>query len=282
MMVNTGVMVRWIAGVALLVYAAVAYLDHGGARLLLPAVVGGYLLVRGFVGGDAGDSADRRGGRPVNDGDVGAFDRRAASYDMGWLGTWHRRLAGKVAGIVAGLEVAPQSVLDVGCGTGQLLRALAASLPPSTELVGVDPAPAMVTVASSRGDVDGRGVRFLQAPAEELPFADGCFEVLVSSVSFDHWADQQAGLLECARVLDPGGALVLADLFAGWLAPTTLLHRRERARTPRRVERLLVAAGLAPQRWQRVENLGPLPLVQAVIATRPQKPAASPDGSDRS
>jgi ubiquinone/menaquinone biosynthesis C-methylase UbiE len=146
-------------------------------------------------------------------------------------------------------------VLDVGCGTGALLRRLAARLP-DAELAGVDPAPRMLAEARKRLN----GVRLEQAAAERLPFADASFDLVVSAMSFDHWADQALGLAECARVLRPGGHLVLADLFAPWL----LLPRR----TPRRATALLVRAGFRDTTWQRVYSLGPLSLVQAALAAR--------------
>jgi ubiquinone/menaquinone biosynthesis C-methylase UbiE len=146
-------------------------------------------------------------------------------------------------------------VLDVGCGTGALLRRLAARLP-DAELAGVDPAPRML--AESRKRLDG--VRLERAAAERLPFADASFDLVVSAMSFDHWAEQKLGLAECARVLRPGGSLVLADLFAAWLLPPR--------RTPRRVSALLRRAGFREPTWRRVYNLGPLALVQAAVAAR--------------
>lgn len=196
--------------------------------------------------------------------DVEAFQRRAAGYDSGRLGEWHRQLVCRLAEIVRSLELSPSAVLDVGCGTGQLLALLAESLPPDAELVGIDPAPAMVEAATAAAGRESR-VRFERGTAESQPFADGAFDVVVSTVSFDHWADQQAGLRECARVLRPGGTLVLADLLAPWLAIPTL-RRRNRARTPRRLKTLLRDAGLEPIDWRPVMGLGPLPLIQAVVA----------------
>lgn len=55
------------------------------------------------------------------------------------------------------------------------------------------------------------------------------------------WADQRVGLGECARVLAPGGHLVLADLFSPPLVPTLLAGRRGKARTRRRASQLLSA-----------------------------------------
>lgn len=206
----------------------------------------------------------------ASDRDIAAFDRRATSYDAGWLGALHRRLVARVAEIVCLVASSPDALLDVGCGTGQLLRLLSASLPQGSELVGVDPAPGMVAVARGIPELGGR-LRIEQTAAESLPFPDGSFDVVVSSVSFHHWADQQAGLCECARVLRPGGSLVLADLFGGWFALTAVFGQHNRARTPRRVEAFLLAAGLQTQGWQRL--LGPLPIVQVVRAARPGRSA---------
>jgi ubiquinone/menaquinone biosynthesis C-methylase UbiE len=154
-----------------------------------------------------------------------------------------------------------KSVLDVGCGTGYLLVQLAALLPEAVELEGVDPAPAMVDVARSRVPRDRR-LRFRTGIAEQLPFPDGVFDLVVSTTSFDHWADQRAGLAECARVLARNGCFVLADQFSVWLLPTLLVDRRGRARTVPRADALLRDVGFKATTWH---SLG-LTIVQAVSA----------------
>jgi ubiquinone/menaquinone biosynthesis C-methylase UbiE len=74
--------------------------------------------------------------------------------------------------------------------------------------------------------------------------ADVTFDLVVSTTSFDHWADQRAGLAQCARVLAPGGCLVLADLFSVLLLPAQLAGRRGKARTKRPATQLVKEAGL--------------------------------------
>ena len=137
-------------------------------------------------------------------------------------------------------------VLDVGCGTGYLLRRLAYRCPETVELAGVDPATAMIEIAEATS-YDER-ISFSVGIAEHLPYPEDAFDLVVSATSFDHWSDQAAGLVECARVLRPGGRLVLVDQFSAWLAPT-LLVRRGKARTKRRATRLLVAAGFGSPEW---------------------------------
>jgi ubiquinone/menaquinone biosynthesis C-methylase UbiE len=91
--------------------------------------------------------------------------------------------------------------------------------------------------------------------AEQLPWPGQTFDLVVSTTSFDHWADQRAGLAQCARVLAPGGCLVLADLFSLLLLPTLVAGRRGKARTKRRATRLLTAAGLHAPRWHRLDTV---------------------------
>jgi ubiquinone/menaquinone biosynthesis C-methylase UbiE len=76
--------------------------------------------------------------------DIGAFDERAAGYDQSWLGQLHHEIADRTASLAASILPAPQRVLDLGCGTGYLLRSLAVRYPESRELAGIDPAPSMI------------------------------------------------------------------------------------------------------------------------------------------
>ena len=176
------------------------------------------------------------------DRDVAAFDARAPEYEHGWLGRLHHGISEQTIEIALALNAAPQRILDVGCGTGYLLRELASRAPTAEQLVGIDPAGGMVH-AAKRATSDGR-IEFDTGVAERLPFADGAFDLVVTTTSFDHWADQRAGLEECARVLAAGGHFVLADQLSLWLLPTILTVRRGRARTLGRAAVLIEAVGL--------------------------------------
>ena len=99
----------------------------------------------------------------------------------------------------------------------------------------------MIEAAATAAD-DPR-LQFFVGTAERLPFPDRSFDLVVTTTSFDHWSDQQAGLRECARVHAPGGLLVLVDVFSVWLIPTLVGARHGKARTRRRAATLLSAAG---------------------------------------
>jgi len=198
----------------------------------------------------------------ARDRDVAAFGERAHGYDEGWRGRMHHQIADRTADLALACVPAPGRVLDVGCGTGYLLGRLAARAPQAGVLAGIDAAPAMIAVARAAA-ADDR-LRFVVGTAGQLPWPPAAFDLVVSTTSFDHWADQRAGLAECARVLAPGGVLVLADLFSALLLPTLTAGRRGKARTRRRAADLLTAAGLHAPRWHRLYAV----IIQAVTATK--------------
>jgi SAM-dependent methyltransferase len=150
-----------------------------------------------------------------------------------------------------------------GLWDGYLLRELTERLPAAQALCGIDPATRMIQVARSVGH-DPR-LSSLVGVAEELPYEDSSFDLVTSTTSFDHWRDQQRGLVECARVLHAGGRLVLGDLFSLWLVPTLIGSRRKKARTRGRVTGLLRRAGFDSPEWRSLKT----PLIAAFEAREP-------------
>jgi ubiquinone/menaquinone biosynthesis C-methylase UbiE len=86
--------------------------------------------------------------------------------------------------------------------------------------------------------------------ADALPHPDGCFDAVMTTISFHHWSDKMAALAEVFRVLRPGGLFALTDLsvddLPGWPRPVWALARREMHDMPALAERdrLIERAGL--------------------------------------
>jgi SAM-dependent methyltransferase len=116
---------------------------------------------------------------------------------------------------LAGVELPSSAdVLEVGCGTGVLTRVLAA-LPRVRTVVGVDLAESLVEKARELAP----GLRFEQADARSLPFADASFDVVVFDSTLSHVPEPERALGEASRVLRPGGLLAAFD---GDYATTTV------------------------------------------------------------
>jgi ubiquinone/menaquinone biosynthesis C-methylase UbiE len=201
-------------------------------------------------------------GTVAYDRDVRAFHDRAPGYETGYRGHMHHDIVARTAELALRVEPQPRRVLDVGCGTGLLLRLLAERVPDAERLAGIDAAEGMISVANSTAH-DSR-ITFSTAVAEELPYPDATFDLILSTTSFDHWQDQHVGLTQCFRVLAPGGQLVLTDLFSLWLAPTVISGHRGRARTRRRAEAVLKGAGFRTTEWHKLYAV----IINTVVATK--------------
>jgi SAM-dependent methyltransferase len=99
-------------------------------------------------------------------------------------------------------ETEPKSVLEVGCGEGELAERMTTEL--SAEVVAIDQSERMVELAQARG------VQARVGDVQRLPFADGSFDVVVAAWMLYHVSDLDRGIGELARVLRAGGRLVAA------------------------------------------------------------------------
>ncbi|MFM7068346.1 MAG: class I SAM-dependent methyltransferase, partial [Actinomycetes bacterium] len=93
-------------------------------------------------------------------------------------------------------------IVDVGCGEGQIARALARL---GANVVGVDGSAAQLAEGVRRGG----GVRFLRSDAVAVPLRDGCADAVVACLIVEHVGDLTAFAAECARLLRSGGTAVL-------------------------------------------------------------------------
>jgi ubiquinone/menaquinone biosynthesis C-methylase UbiE len=105
-----------------------------------------------------------------------------------------------------------EDVLDVGCGTGTLAVA-AAHAAPGVTLTGLDADASILTRARKRAAGAGLEIRFDEGMSTALPYEDGSFDVVLSTLLFHHLSDdaKRRTAAEALRVLRPGGRLVVAD-----------------------------------------------------------------------
>ena|SRR3989344_915055 len=103
-----------------------------------------------------------------------------------------------------------EKLLDVGCGTGSLLIA-AKRLHPDNEMVGIDIDKKVLEIAKRK--LDSTSVQLINTGAENLPFPEKSFDVVVSTLIFHHLPTEikRKALLEINRVLKPDGRFLLVD-----------------------------------------------------------------------
>jgi len=142
------------------------------------------------------------------------FDRIAGVYDLmntamtaGLHHRWRERAADRAA-------LSPgQAALDLCCGTGDLALELAARVAPAGEVIGCDFSEPMLDLARAKAGRRGVGsVRFEWADALELPYDDRRFDAATVGFGARNLADLDRGLAEMARVLRPGGRLVILEI----------------------------------------------------------------------
>jgi ubiquinone/menaquinone biosynthesis C-methylase UbiE len=177
--------------------------------------------------------------------DVQSFERRSSTYEDSVMQILffdrfhHIALDAVPAGIKA------ESILDIGCGTGRLLRK-AAKRWPAARLTGVDPAEGMVEKARRLTPQ----AQFLVSPAESIPLSDASVDLVFSTLSFHHWQDQAQAVKQVARLLHPGGVFVLVDLLPPLGLDKIFQHGRQVH--PSAVSGMFAQAGLEVEAQRRM------------------------------
>lgn len=114
-------------------------------------------------------------------------------------------------------------VLEVGCGTGDVAIAACAPAGLRGSVSGIDASPEMIAVARAKAARAGLTIDFRVEPIEALTHPDATFDIVLSSLMMHHLPDdlKRLGLAEIARVLKPGGRLLIVDVKR----PSTHLSR---------------------------------------------------------
>jgi ubiquinone/menaquinone biosynthesis C-methylase UbiE len=142
---------------------------------------------------------------------IAEYSAAARDYDE----KWSFYVDSTTRATLARLRMRPDDrVLDVGCGTGELLSRIAAKHP-GASLAGIDPVPQMLVVARKKlsNKVDLR-----VGWANELPWPEGSFDVVVSCNMFHYVTHPVAAIREMQRVLRPGGQILITDWCDDYLA----------------------------------------------------------------
>jgi demethylmenaquinone methyltransferase / 2-methoxy-6-polyprenyl-1,4-benzoquinol methylase len=171
----------------------------------------------------AAAAGEARVGASLEEGQVRAmFDRIAGVYDrMNGVMTagLHHRWRERAADLAA---IGPGSrVLDVATGTGDLAVELARRVGPRGEVIGSDFSERMLTLARAKAP----GIAFEQANALALPYPDDRFDAATVGFGARNFSDLERGLAEMARVVRPGGRVVVLELTTPTDPPLSTFYR---------------------------------------------------------
>jgi len=191
----------------------------------------------------------------------------------GWLALLAMALKNGGQNAAALRTLAPKAgdyVLEVGCGPGMALRRAAKLVGREGFVAGVDHSPSAAHFAAHaihRALLRGRGA-VLCAPADDLPFRDFYFDRAFAVNSFAFWLNPARALIEIARVLKPGGRLVLTQRGSSLDRPTNF------AGAAGGMERIAhAAAALKAGGWtildERCDKDGARLVALSILAVRP-------------
>jgi ubiquinone/menaquinone biosynthesis C-methylase UbiE len=189
--------------------------------------------------------------RPHDEHIAREFDRAAPRYDDSRLVQSYQRRVQTL--VLDRLQLGPgMHVLDLGCGTGWATLEIAARLEGSGWVIGLDLSPAMIQQAQAKlADFPHENVEFVLGSAGALSY-ENCFDYVISTNAFHHFADKQAVFARVYDALKCGGSFVIQDFCRDFflMRLVDLLGKiGERAHvgttTSRELRALLAAAGFA-------------------------------------
>jgi len=147
---------------------------------------------------------------------IGRAGLEALGYDPEILKTLPEPVAASYCGVGNPFSLGPiregAAVLDIGCGAGVDAIIAAKLTRPTGMVTGIDLVPEMLAKAKENARLAGvDNALFQESGAEQLPFSDNSFDVVISNGVFNLVVDKAKALGEVLRVLKPGGQFMLAD-----------------------------------------------------------------------
>ena len=201
---------------------------------------------------------------------IGRVLHSARGYDvLAWLLLGGRERAFRQKVIDLARLTPADSVLDVGCGTGTLAILAKAQVAATSAVCGIDASPEMIDRAIHKAKSSGVDVTFKNAVVEAIPFPDGSFDVVLSTLMLHHLprAVREQCAREMRRVAKPQARVVAVDFGGTGRVQRSFLERfHPHGRLPlSEIVRVVTDAGLA------VEESGPMGLhdLQFVVARAP-------------
>jgi arsenite methyltransferase len=172
----------------------------------------------------AGVAREPRGQFPYP---VGLESLERLGYPSEWQSALPASVAERFVGVGNPLRYRPprsgERVLDLGCGCGVDTLVAAQLVRHEGRAVGVDASPEMLAHARDGAMAGDSTARFVQGLIEQLPFVDGLFDLVISNGALNLATDKDRTFGEIARVLAPGGEMVVADLIVKGTIPEELL-----------------------------------------------------------
>lgn len=196
----------------------------------------------------------------------GQFDRAAETYDS--VASLQRRMGGMLLREIVDSNTPTESkLIDLGCGTGELLQQL--ELAGYSKLSGLDLSSQMIAAAQQKAP----SAEFHHAAIEELPFEDGFFDVVVSNAAIQ-WCDADSAASEIFRVLKPGGNILINVFSAGTLHQwhdAFVVNGFESRVHPlagdQEIEDAFTAAGFADMKVQPFQESTPFDSIASMLAS---------------
>ncbi|HEU5441482.1 MAG TPA: class I SAM-dependent methyltransferase [Ktedonobacterales bacterium] len=183
------------------------------------------------------------------------YDLHGWLFDTFWFHGQGRQLRQKAAAL-ADLHSGEQ-VLDVGCGTGTLALDVQRRVGSTGRVVGIDPSAEQIAHARVKAARRRVPVEFQLGVIEQLAFPDQTFDVVYSTLMMHHLpvSLKRQGLAEIARVLKPGGRLVIADFMRKQERAGQAARFHAGGSSPQELAALVMDAGFD---WPEMEDLRPV------------------------